>query len=178
MKTAVLVIDVQRTLCTGAYAAFEAGRVIDRINAVTSKARAAGAPVVFIQHEDDELFRLGSEGWKLAEGLEVQSADFHVHKRATDAFHQTDLEPLLNRLGASDLVVCGIQSDFCVDTTVRRALALGFPVVLVADGHATSDNAVLTASLISAHHNVTLSNITSFGPRVRLFAAADISFQG
>jgi nicotinamidase-related amidase len=178
MKAGVLVIDVQRALCTGEYAAFEADRVIERINLVTEQARAAGAPVVFIQHEEaNGLFRPGTDGWKLAEGLTVLEGDHHVRKRATDSFHQTELEALLRRLGVTSLVVCGIQSEFCVDTTVRRALALGFPVVLVADGHSTMDNAALTAAQISRHHNLTLSNITSFGPRVRPLVASEVTFE-
>ena len=179
MKTAVLVIDVQRGLCTGEYRTFEADRVVERINAVTRKARAAHAPVVFIQHEEDEgLFRPGADGWELADGLEVHATDLRVRKRATDSFHQTELSAELARLGVTDLVVCGMQSDFCVDTTTRRALALGFPVVLVADGHSTLDNGVLTAAQIAAHHTRTLSNISSFGPRVRPVAAADVVFEG
>jgi nicotinamidase-related amidase len=179
MKQGVLVIDVQRALCQGEFAAFEADRVIERTNLVTRRARRAGAPVVFIQHEEDGgVFRPGGEGWQLADGLEVFEADLHVRKRATDSFHQTELATLLREHGVTDLVVCGIQSEFCVDTTVRRALALGFPVTLVADGHSTVDNGVLTAAQISRHHNVTLSNITSFGPRARAVAAVDVTFAG
>ena len=72
------------------------------------------------------------------------------------------------------LVICGFQSEFCVDTTTRRALALGYPVTLVADGHSTLDNSVLTAAQIAAHHNETLSNISSFGPRAQAVRAADV----
>jgi len=61
-----------------------------------------------------------------------------------------------------------------VDTTVRRALGLGYGVVLVADAHSTVDNGVLSAAQIIAHHNATLSNITSFGPRARLIRAEEI----
>jgi nicotinamidase-related amidase len=77
----------------------------------------------------------------------------------------------------TELVLCGMQSDFCVDTTTRRALALGYPVVLVSDGHTTVDNAVLSAAQITAHHNETLTNITSFGPRVRALPAHTIEFR-
>jgi nicotinamidase-related amidase len=63
-----------------------------------------------------------------------------------------------------------------VDTTTRRALGLGLPVVLVADGHSTPDKAHLSAAQIIQHHNATLASMSSFGPRVQLVAAADVRF--
>lgn len=175
MHTALLVIDVQHALCSGKFKAFESERVIERINSVSRKMRAAGAHVVMIQHESvGGPLDFGSEGWKLAVGLETLPTDISIRKRATDSFHQTGLHELLQELGVKKLVVCGLQSEFCVDTTTRRALALGYPVVLVADGHSTLDNSVLSAAQISAHHNETLSNITSFGPRAKALPARDV----
>lgn len=177
MHTALVVIDVQRALCEGAGATFEADRVVRTINAVGAKARAAQVPVFVVQHESPEgAFVRGAPGWELAPGLAVTESDRRVHKTATDSFHRTPLHDMLQSLGVSHLVVCGMQSDFCVDTTTRRALALGYRVTLVADGHTTCDNQVLTAAQISAHHNVTLANITSFGPRATAVAAAQITF--
>ena len=177
MKTALLIIDVQQALCTGEHAAFQAGRVIDRINAVSRRARAAGAPVVVIQHEEaDGSLRYGSPGWQLAAQLECRPTDLYLRKTATDSFHRTELHATLQGLAVEELVICGLQSDFCVDTTTRRALALGYPVVLVADGHSTVDNGVLSAAQITAHHNVTLSRIMSFGPRATALAADDVKF--
>jgi nicotinamidase-related amidase len=76
----------------------------------------------------------------------------------------------------SELVVCGMHTEFCVDTTIRRALALGYPVILAADAHTSDGSAVLTPALVIAHHNDVLSNISSFGPRVRPLPAAEIAF--
>ena len=178
MTTAVLVIDVQSVLCTGANAAFDITGVIDRINAIGAKARAVGAPVVFIQHEEAEgPFKLGCDGWQLASGMETRSDDIRVRKTTPDSFNRTELQALLQARGITQLAICGLQSDFCVDTTVRRALALGYEVVLVADAHSTVDNGVLSAVQIIAHHNTTLSNITSFGPRVRLILAEAFSIE-
>ena len=175
MPTALLIIDVQEALCTGEHGAFEAGRVIERINSVSRRARAADAPVVLIQHESAEPpLQYESPGWQLAERLLTGPSDIRLRKRATDSFHNTQLHAMLQARGIDHLVICGLQSDFCVDTTTRRALALGYPVTLVADGHSTVDNGVLTAAQISAHHNATLSNITSFGPRATAVPAADI----
>lgn len=178
MSVALLVIDVQRALCEGETATFEAERVIARINAAALRARAAGAPVVFVQHEAaDDDFRHGGEGWQLARGLDVRPEDLRVHKTATDSFHRTELAAVLERHGVTSLAVCGMQSDFCVDTTTRRALALGYPVQLIADGHTTVDNGVLPAELISRHHTATLTNISSFGVRAVAVTAAEVDFE-
>ncbi len=178
MKSAVVVIDVQRALCTGPYAAFAASSVIQRINEVVEKARAAGAPVIFIQHESrGGVLDYGTDGWQLAEGLNALPSDIFVRKTATDSFHKTELQAVLQRHEVQSLVICGFQSEFCVDTTTRRALGLGYPVILVSDGHSTIDNEVLPAAQISRHHNVTLANITSFGPRVTPIAAREVRFE-
>ena len=179
MTAAVLVIDVQQALCAGRWACFETARMIDRINSVTGRARAAGVAVVLVQHEEDDgEMRRGTPGWQLAEGLETAPTDLRVFKRASDSFHETDLLQRLQERGVTELVVCGLQSDFCVDSTTRRALAQGYPVVLVSDGHSTMDNEVLTAAQISAHHTVTLANLSSFGRRVRPLPAIDVRFDG
>jgi nicotinamidase-related amidase len=179
MKTALIVIDVQRALCEGKYKAFDADGLVQRINAVSGKARQAGVPVVFVQHESEgPVMARDTDGWQLALGLHTKPTDILVGKTTPDSFHRTELEALLRDRGVARLVVCGMQSDFCVDTTTRRALALGFPVVLVSDGHSTLDNQHLTAAQIIAHHSLTLSSIESFGPRVTLAAADELRFEG
>ncbi len=70
MTTALLIIDVQRALCSGQYQCHDIHRVIDTINALSARARKAGVPVVLIQHEEkDSPLAHGAEGWQLAEGL-------------------------------------------------------------------------------------------------------------
>ena len=176
MTHALLVIDVQHILCNGDEAAFDIARVIERINAVAARARAAGMPVFLIQHEDHGPMQHGSEGWQLDARLTAQPDDIRIRKTATDSFHHTELQALLRARNVERLVVCGLQSEFCVDSTVRRALALGYPVVLVSDAHSTIDNGVLKASQISAHHTITLSHVDSFGPRVTPLPAAEVRF--
>ena len=177
MRRAVLVIDVQRGLCEGEYETFEVTQTIARINQVTSKARSAGALVIIIQHESKaEPFTYGSHGWELAPALHTVATDTPLRKTASDSFHHTELGAVLKHNAVTDLVICGMQSDFCVDTTTRRALALGYPVVLVSDGHTTTNNKHLSAAQIIEHHNQTLSNITSFGPVVRLEKASSVTF--
>jgi nicotinamidase-related amidase len=175
MKYALVVIDVQRALCTGPEAAFDIDRVVDRINVVAAKARVADVPVISVQHEEVEgQLKFDSSGWQLYERLVAKPDDIRVRKTASDSFHRTELDALLQARSVDKVIVCGLQSEFCVDSTVRGALARGYPVVLVADAHSTVDNGVLSAAQISAHHNATLANIGSFGPRVVTTAAAEL----
>jgi len=179
MPTALLIIDVQQALCQGEYAAFQADRVISNINSVSQRVRESGGLVVVIQHESPSgLLVHGSDGWKLATGLVTAPSDVFIRKTATDSFHDTPLLATLRQRGTTRLIICGLQSEFCVDTTTRRALALVFPVTLVSDGHSTLDNSILKAAQISAHHNETLANITSFGPRVVAVPASEVRCEG
>jgi nicotinamidase-related amidase len=177
MKTALLVIDVQCGLFEPKPRPFEADEVIGRINQLTARARATGVPVVFVQHERKSGFlEHGSEGWQLERGLVVEDGDVRLHKTTPDSFLRTELGELLAGWGTEQLVVCGYASEFCVDTTTRRAAALGFPVVLVADAHTTHDKAHASGVDIRRHENATLPDITSFGPRIEARIAADVTF--
>lgn len=165
MTTALLVIDVQHALCSGEYECFDIKRVIENINGLSAKARAAGVPVILIQHEDD-LLKPESEGWQLAEGLETSAKDSHVRKTTQDSFYQTNLRQLLQGPGIDRLIICGLQTDYCVNATVRQALSLGYDVVLADDAHSTVDNGNLAAEEIITEHNADLAHLT--GPVARI----------
>lgn len=181
MNTALLIIDVQQGLCEGDsegnIAAFESPQVIARINMVSAKARAAGAPVIFIQHESlSGYLEFETAAWQLAHGLHTELTDLRIRKTTPDSFLRTDLQTVLQQHAIDNLIICGMHTEFCVDTTTRRALALGYPVVLVADGHTSAGNAYLSASQVVAHHNATLTNISSFGPKAQAISAAVVAF--
>ena len=178
MPSAVLVIDVQQGLCEGPDAAYDCPGTIERINVVTQRARAAGVPVFLVQHESSEGYlEHGSPEWQLATGLQVQTDDRRIRKTTPDAFLRTELQEALQALCIKDLVVCGMHTEFCVDTTTRKALALGYPVVLVSDAHTSAGNAAIGPQQVIAHHNATLTNISSFGPRVTAVAHAVLRFE-
>jgi nicotinamidase-related amidase len=94
-----------------------------------------------------------------------------IEKRHSSAFHNTDFHARLTEAGIGALVVVGIQTEMCVDSTCRAAVALGYRVTLVSDGHTTFDSPVLPAEKIIAHHNRTLGD--GF---VDLRSASDVDF--
>jgi nicotinamidase-related amidase len=177
-KSAVLVIDVQQGLCEDKGAAHDCPGTISRINRVTEKARAAGVPVIFIQHEETkgEQLEYATPAWQLADGMTANESDARVRKTTCDSFLRTNLGSLLQSAQVNHLIICGMHTEYCVDSTTRSALAHGFPVTLISDAHTSAGNAALTAQQVIAHHNATLPNISSFGPRVTLATSAEIQF--
>ena len=156
---ALLVIDVQKGIYAWEDHEVHEGRaLIATINGLIAAARAAGGPVFFVQHEDEEIVA-GSPVWGFVAGLDVRrDSDRFVRKSHGSAFHDTGLAETLAQLGVDEIVICGLQTEFCVDSTVRQAVTLDLGVTLVADAHSTFDTETLTAPQIIAHHNATLAS--------------------
>ncbi len=155
--TALLVIDMQVGLVAGAY---QKDEIVARLADLVAEARSSRTPVVFIQHEEDwPTMRPGSPDWQFHPALTPAGGELVIHKRACDAFYGTPLREELAARGVRRLVVTGMQTEYCVDATCRRAVGEGFDVTLVADGHTTEDTATLSAAQIIAHHNLTLGQM-------------------
>jgi len=170
MKSAVIVIDVQQKVFDTKPEPFEADAVIKRINFITEQARVKKIPVIFLQHEANGFLEYGSEGWRIARAVKVDEKDIFVRKTSGDAFLHTNFEDILTSLSITNLVICGYASEFCIDSTTRRAAGLGYTVQLVADAHTTHDKQHLSAVQIREHHNVTLA----MGPAITTVLSSDI----
>ena len=173
-ESALVVIDVQRALFDPP--PFESDAVLVRINALAARARMAGVPVIWVQHENAGLLAYESPGWALALALGTAATDLRVRKRTCDSFHGTNLHALLAERDVRHLLVCGYASEFCVDTTVRSAAAKGYAVTLAADAHTTHDKPHGTGQWIRTHHTETLCNVESFGVPIDAAPAAQIAF--
>ncbi|APX75240.1 cysteine hydrolase family protein [Achromobacter insolitus] len=177
MTSALIVIDVQRALFETSPPPADAQAVLTRIDDLCRRAREAGAPVIYVQHESPgSALDHGMPGWQLDPRLHPADEDIRVRKTTPDSFLRTELAEALTRAAITNLVVCGYASEFCVDTTVRRAAALGYPVTLAADAHTTQDKPHAPGAQIRAHHNATLSSISSFGVKIAAVPAAEIGF--
>lgn len=173
MKSTVIVIDVQSGLFDGNPRPYEADDVVQRINTVTSRARAARVPVIFVQSEHPGFIEYGSSRWQLQSGLTVKEGDIKIRKTMANAFLKTNLEETLKSLGTDNLIICGYSTEFCVDSTLRYASALGYNIQLVTDAHTTHDKEHLSAKKIREHHNITLSK----GPTVSAVLSSDINIE-
>jgi nicotinamidase-related amidase len=154
--TALLIIDVQTGLTDDPKEpAYRADRMLSNLSRLIGAARVVDVPVIYVRHQSTALPE-GSAEWQIHPRLAPEPGDLIIEKHFPDAFMQTNLQAELEARGIHSLIVGGMQSEYCVDTTVRRAFSLGYEVVLVKDGHSTADNPVLKASQIVDHTNIVL----------------------
>jgi len=185
MTTALVIIDLQNAILAN-MAGPERQREIDgaldacvaRVAGVQARAREAGVPVIAVQHDEtgDHRLQIGTAGHRLRREIAPMNGEITVHKTACDAFYRTDLHDVLTARNVDHLVIAGCMTQFCIDTSVRRAVSLGYDVTLLSDGHTTADMGALTFEQIIAHHNALLSGFDAGPQRVTLKTCAELAF--
>jgi ureidoacrylate peracid hydrolase len=171
--TAILVIDMQNDFCAkGGYVEVGTGldaapcrAVVDPINELVASGRAAGVPVIWVKADYSwDKVPPGMRAKALARGTKTLFAcsgtwggeffgvspatdELVVEKHTFSAFMGTPLDRQLRALGIRTLVFCGVQTNVCVDSSVRDAAALGFYTVIASDCVASHTQALHDASL-------------------------------
>ena len=155
MKTALLVIDVQNGMFQEGEAVYKGEGLLRKINKVIDQARLYQMPIFYIQHNEPAGWPLefGKEGWEIHPEIKPCNQDVIIQKKSPDSFLNTTLEAELKKKEVEHVILMGIQTELCVDTTCRRAFSLGYKVTLVSDAHSTWDSDDLTAQGIINHHN-------------------------
>jgi len=179
-ETALLVVDVQASVVDWSQPTSEGSEeVLARINELLAKARAAGVPVIYIQHNGEEGGRLspGSRGWEIHPAIAPVDGERVIRKRASDSFYETTLDEELRARGIRHLIVTGCRTQYCVDATCRSAVSHGYDVTLVRDAHMTVDSETLRAAQIIAHHNETLDDFGNDQHVVTVRESAAIDFK-
>lgn len=141
--TALLVIDAQESFRQrpDEWAATANPGVIDNISQLVAYARRSGDAVVWVTHSEPGsggVFDPANGFVRVVSDLDPQSDEIAVTKTTVDAFTSTDLEDQLRRRGVGRVVVCGIRTEQCCETTARMAADLGFTVEFVTDATTTS----------------------------------------
>lgn len=174
-NTALIVIDVQNGVVANAH---ERDAVVATIGGLVDKARAEDVPVVWVQHNDDELER-DSEAWQYVAELRPRATEPVVHKRYGDSFEDTTLEDELTVRGVGRVIVTGAQTDACIRATLHGAFVRGYETVLVSDAHTTEDFSAYglpPAEKVIAHTNMYWTWQAAPGRTGKVVASADVDF--
>jgi nicotinamidase-related amidase len=172
---ALLIIDMQAGILAEVP---DADALTVRVAELANRTRGAGRPVFVIQHQSADLVP-GKPEWRLAELITAGDGDVLLAKRNADSFIGTDLDERLREMGISHVIVTGLTTEFCIDSTCRAALSRGYDLTLIEDGHSTTvlpTDSVLSAEAIVARYNQVLSSVEYPDREVRVISADDITF--
>lgn len=172
MPSALLIIDFQNTVFTDP-PAYQAGQVLERISGLIARARQAGMPVVYVQHDEaGTIWEKGSDGWHFPAPIVPLPGDYVSAKQHSSAFQQSAFQAGLAERGIDAVYVCGYASEFCLDTNIRQAAALGIATTVIADAHTTRQRPHLDAPTIIQHHNWIWSEMG----QVQVIPSAELPF--
>lgn len=157
LSAALLVIDMQ----TGLADTVDYPEVLAKINSRLARYHGAKRPVIFMQHTDTEL-GYGSPAWQLDPALARQATDRIFLKTHSDSFFETSLASYLRHLGAQTVEVCGLQTEYCVDTAIRVGHSRDFQMATMTGLSTTYDANGLTAAQIRRHHESIWSGSFAF----------------
>lgn len=163
LNTALLVVDVQANMFAPFNPVHEADEFLERILKVLFLARSSGTQVIFIQNngEPGEPDETRTEGWLIHPELAIENGDLIVQKKLAEPFTDTELHNVLKKKGIQKLIVAGLQSEFCIEATCKKAAELGYGVTLVSDAHSTYPSDEGTAEQIVAKVNSRLKDVVT-----------------
>jgi nicotinamidase-related amidase len=142
MTTALVLIDLQNDYFPGgAMELAAAEQAVMHAQILLEAFRGRALPVFHIQHiakrPGATFFLPGTKGADIHVAVEPSAQEVVITKHFPSSFRETTLLESLRGVGASRLVVAGMMTHMCVDTTVRAATDLGFDCLLAQDGCAT-----------------------------------------
>ena len=164
-RTALLIVDMQDYFLQESSHAFvpSAPAIIPAVRMLKQAFETTQQQIILTRHinsPDDagmmgrwwnELIERDNSLSRITECLNTDSGTI-LEKTQYDAFHKTALENILETRKIRQLVICGLVTNLCCETTARSAFVRGYEVVLVVDGTATYNGDLHRATLLNLAH--------------------------
>jgi nicotinamidase-related amidase len=167
-----MIVDVQKAMFADG-PPHDGEAVVARIAALLARARAKGVPVFHVQHDGSpgDDFERCKPGFEICDAVAPLPGEPVFVKTTRSAFASTDLEQALRAAGVVHIFICGMQTEFCVGTTLLGAVDRGFRMTVVSDGHTTFDNEIVSAEkIIALHHRIWQGKMAELVPSAMILA--------
>ncbi|MDI6453620.1 cysteine hydrolase family protein [Peloplasma aerotolerans] len=130
-NTALLVVDMQKALIDEQ--PINRNELIQNINEMIDFCRLKNVDVIFVRHQDNQegspLVK-DTSGWQIYKELHLNTHDKIIDKKYNSAFYQTDLKDYLISKSIENIILVGMQTEYCIDATCKSAFDLGYHVYL------------------------------------------------
>ncbi len=145
MKTALIIIDVQNILVeTG----FETEKLLEKIAYLQDRARSKNIEIIYVQHIENPEAQT-SDDWQLSALLNRKPDEKVFQKRYNSIFKETGLKEYLDQQGIEQLVLCGMQTEYCVDTSVKVGFEYGYKLIIPEGAVTTFDGEDIPAETLN-----------------------------
>lgn len=140
-----MIVDMQKGLVDRH--PYKVEGVVETIQKVAEQCRNHGIEIVYVQHRDeqDQNMKPGTPGFEIIDELVPQKGEKIFEKQYNSAFFKTGLKQYLIEQGIENIIIMGMQTEFCMDATVKAAFEHGFHVFVPENSNTTFDNEYLPA---------------------------------
>ena len=149
----LLIIDVQKLITTPALFAFE--QFVENVKRLISAARESGTEVVYVRHDDGagEPLTKGADGFDIYEAFAPMPGERIFDKTVNSPFKNSGLLEYLRDKKETELMITGLQTDYCIDASVKCGFEHGFHIIVPAYANSTVNNAYLSAEDSYRYYN-------------------------
>lgn len=151
-KYALLIVDVQHALMMDH--PYGETTLVHNLNSLRTFCYEHNIPVIYIQHDGgpgDDLEE-GSEGWKIYSEVAPLPGDLILRKHYNSAFKSTSLHDILTEQQITHLIIGGLQTEYCIDATIKSAFDRGYHILVPEGTTSTFDNDFFTAEELCKYY--------------------------
>lgn len=149
----LLVVDTQKLITNKKLYKFEEFK--SNIKKLIATARENDIEVIFVRHDDgvgNELTK-GNPGYEIFEEFQPMDKEVIFDKTVNSSFKGTGLLEYLKQKKETEIIIVGLQTDYCIDATIKAGFEHGFKMIVPAYANSTFDNPYMTAEQIYNYYN-------------------------
>ena len=148
----LIVIDMQKALMDDEL--YNRDGLLKNVAALIDAARANGVEVIYVQHDagPGTGFSVGDEAFEIADEVGPREGEKVFVKKINSAFGNKDFTAYLEAAKDETLMIVGLQTNFCIDATVKSAFERGYDVIVPEGAHSTFDNPYMTGETTCAYY--------------------------
>ncbi|MBR6443136.1 MAG: cysteine hydrolase [Clostridia bacterium] len=149
----LLVVDIQKGITDSRLYAFDT--FIDRTARLIGAARKNGVEVIYVQHDDGPGtgFSVGDRDFEIADQVKPEPGEKVFIKTINSCFGNKDFTEYMETQADKRLMVIGLQTNYCIDATVKSAFERGYQVIIPEGTNSTFDNAYMTGETTYRYYN-------------------------
>lgn len=146
----LLIVDTQNSVVNADIYALDT--FVRHVQTLIAEARKNQVEVIYVCHEDEELIR-GTEGYEIYEAFKPLKDEKIFNKKVNSAFRESGLREYLQGKNEKEIIICGLDTDYCIDATMKCGYEYGFHMIAPAYANSTVDNRFMTGEQSYAYYN-------------------------